>query len=105
MGFAYGAGLISDQMPAGFPGLLREPLGSAGAYLRVPAERGIHRAGQYFHNLVFVGVGVGGVLLSDGASPASVLPGPSRGWEARGLSRRWPWSRPGLGLLRGEWSP
>ena len=47
MGFAYGAGLISDQMPAGFPLLVHEPLGSAGAYLRVPAERGIHRAGQY----------------------------------------------------------
>ena len=66
------------------PGLVHEPLGSAGADLGVPAERGIHRAGQYFHNLVFVGVGVGRVLLSDGAPPSSVLPGPSRGWEARG---------------------
>ena len=31
MGFAYGAGLISDQMPPGFPLLVHEPLGSAGA--------------------------------------------------------------------------
>ena len=58
----------------GFPLLVHEPLGSAGAYLRVHAERGTHRAGRYFHSCVFVGVGVGRVLLSDGAPPSSVLP-------------------------------
>ena len=88
-GFAYGAGFISDQMPPGFSLLVHEPLGSAGAYLRVHAERGIHRAGRYFHNLVFVGVGVGRVLLSNGAPPLSVLPGASGDREARGVPRRW----------------
>ena len=61
----------------GFPLQVHEPLGSTGANLSVPAERGIPRAGQYFHNLVFVGVGV--VLLSDGVPPLSVLPGASGG--------------------------
>ena len=71
------------------PGLVHEPLGSAGADLGVPAERGIHRADRYFHTLVLVGVGVGRVLLSDWASPSSVLPGPSGGREARVVPRRW----------------
>ena len=31
VGFTYGAGLIPDQMPTGFPLLVHEPLGSAGA--------------------------------------------------------------------------
>ena len=79
MGFAYGAGFISDHMPAVFPLQVHEPLGSAGAYLRVPAEMGIPRADRYFHSCVFVGVGVGRVLLSDGAPPSSVLPGASGG--------------------------
>ena len=89
-------------------GVSRPAPRAAGLRRRIPPRpcgAGKLRAGQYFHNLVFVGVGVGGVLLSDGAAPASVLPGPSRGWEDRGLSRPWPWSRPGLGLLRGEWVP
>ena len=55
-------------MPAVFPLLVHEPLGSAGAYLRVPAEREIPRAGRYFHSRVFVGVDV--VLPSDGAPPS-----------------------------------
>ena len=89
MGFAYGAGLISDQMPPEFPLLVHEPLGSAGSYLRAPAELGSSRARQYFRSCVFVGVGVGGVLLSDGALPASVLPGPSRE-GGPGVPRPWP---------------
>ena len=61
----------------------------------VPAERVTHRAGRYFRSRVFVGVGVGGVLLSDGAPPSQYSPGRSRGWEARGVSRRWPGTVPG----------
>ena len=89
----------------GVPGLLHEPLGPAGAYLRVPAEPGSSRAGHCFHNLVFVGVGVGGVLLSDGATPSSALPGPSRDWEARGCPGRGPGPVPGWTSSGREWSP
>ena len=99
-GFAYGAGFISDQMPPGFPLLVHEPLGSAGAYLSVPAERGIHRAGRYFRRCVFVGVGVGRVLLSDGASSSSVLPRAKPGLGGPGSIAEVAWDRPGLGLLR-----
>ena len=98
-GFAYGAGFISDQMPPGFPLLVHEPLGSAGAYLRVHAERGIHRADRYFRSCVFVGVGVSRVLLSDGAPPSQYSPGAS--WGGRpGSIAEVAWDRPGLGLLR-----
>ena len=85
MGFTYGAGFISDQMPPGFPLLVHELLGSAGAYLRVPAERGIHRAGRYFRSCVFVGVGVGRVLLSRGVPPSSVLPRAKPGLGGQGV--------------------
>ena len=87
-------------MAPGFPLLVHEPLGSAGAYLSVPAERGIHRAGRHFRRCVFVGVGVGRVLLSDGASSSSVLPRAKPGLGGPGSSRLWPWARPGLDLLR-----
>ena len=102
MGFAYGAGLISDQMPAGFPLLGHEPLGSAGAYLRVPAERGIHRADQYFRSCVFVGVGVGRVLLSDGSPPASVLPRAKRGLGGPGVVAAVAWAPSRGGLPQGR---
>ena len=100
-GFAYGAGFISDQMPPGFPLLVHEPLGSAGAYLRVHAERGIHRADRYFRSCVFVGVGVSRVLLSDGAPPSQYSPGAS--WGGRpGSIAEVAWDRPGLGPPQGE---
>ena len=47
-----------------------------------------------------MGVGVGRVLLSGGVPPSSVLPRAKPGLGGLGVSRRWPWSRPGLGLLR-----
>ena len=62
-------------------------------YLRVPAERGIHRAGRYFRSCVFVGVGVGRVLLSDGAPPSQYSPGAS--WEAWGYRGGGPGTVPG----------
>ena len=69
-----GAGLRAAGLRRRIP---RRPCGSGNP----PGRR------VFPHNRVFVFVG--GVLLSDGVPPPLVLPGPSRGREARGVSGPW----------------
>ena len=62
-----------------------------------------------FHNLVFVGVGVGGILLSDGAPPwpsgHQYSPGQAAAGRPGGRRGRGPGPVPGWTSSGGEWSP
>ena len=83
--------MVSGVSPPGPP----VPSGLRRRYLRVPAERGIHRAGRYFRSCVLVGVGVGRVLLSDGRRLHSTPPGEAGAGRPGGCRGGGPGTVPG----------